>query len=65
MQKFLIVVEKGGDNYSAYVPDLPGGIATGKTKEEVEEHMIEEMEFHIQGHLQDEPSPLKTDSIPQ
>lgn len=51
MQKFLIVVEKGGDNYSVYVPDLPGGIATGKTKEEVEEHMIEEMEFHIQGHL--------------
>ncbi len=51
--KFLIVVEKAGDNYSAYVPDLPGCIATGKTKEEVEEHMIKAIKFHIQGLLED------------
>jgi len=49
----LIVVEKAGDNYSAYVPDLPGCIATGKTKEEVEEHMIKAIKFHIQGLLED------------
>nr|WP_319537655.1 type II toxin-antitoxin system HicB family antitoxin [uncultured Methanospirillum sp.] len=53
MYKFLIVVEKAGDNYSAYAPDLPGCIATGKTKEEAEENMIEAMEFHIQGLLED------------
>jgi len=53
MYKFLIVVEKAGENYSAYVPDLPGCIATGKTKEEAEENMIEAMEFHIQGLLED------------
>ena len=53
MYKFLIVVEKAGDNYSAYVPDLPGCIATGKTKEEAEEHMMEAIEFHIQGLLED------------
>ncbi len=53
MYKFLIIVEKAGDNYSAYAPDLPGCIATGKTKEEAEENMIEAMEFHIQGLLED------------
>jgi predicted RNase H-like HicB family nuclease len=53
MYKFLIVIEKAGDNYSAYAPDLPGCIATGKTKEEAEENMIEAMEFHIQGLLED------------
>lgn len=53
MYKFLIVVEKAGDNYSAYAPDLPGCIATGQTKEEAEENMIAAMEFHIQGLLKD------------
>jgi predicted RNase H-like HicB family nuclease len=53
MYKFLVVVEKAGDNYSAYAPNLPGCIATGKSKEKVEENMIEAMEFHIQGLLED------------
>jgi len=53
MYKFLFVVERAGDNYSAYVPDLPGCIATGKTKEEAEEHIIEAIEFHIHGLLED------------
>jgi predicted RNase H-like HicB family nuclease len=34
MHRFLIVIEKAGKNYSAYSPDLPGCIATGKTREE-------------------------------
>ncbi len=41
MQKFLIVIEKAGKNYSAYSPDLPGCIATGETVEEVEKNMYE------------------------
>lgn len=53
MYKFLIIVEKAGNNYSAYAPDLPGCVATGKTREEAEENMIEAIEFHIQGLLED------------
>lgn len=53
MYKFLIVIEKAGDNYSAYAPDLPGCIATGKTREEAEEHMFEAIEFHLQGLIED------------
>jgi predicted RNase H-like HicB family nuclease len=41
MHRFLIVVEKVRKNYSAYSPDLPGCIATGKTREEAEEQMHE------------------------
>ncbi len=53
MNKFLIVIEKAGSNYSAYSPDLPGCIATGKTVEEVEKNMYEAMELHIEGMRQD------------
>jgi hypothetical protein len=34
MHRFLVIVEKAGKNYSAYSPDLPGCVATGKTREE-------------------------------
>ena len=50
---FLIVIEKAGKNYSAYSPDLPGGIATGKTREETEERMHEAIEMHIRGLIED------------
>jgi predicted RNase H-like HicB family nuclease len=53
MYKFLIVVEKAGENYSAYAPDLPGCIATGATRVETEELMMEAIEFHIQGMRED------------
>mgnify|MGYP000232906902 CR=1 FL=1 len=39
MKRFLIVIEKAENNYSAYSPDLPGCVATGKTVEEVESNM--------------------------
>lgn len=53
MYKFLIVIEKSGDNFSAYAPDLPGCVATGQTREETEEQMMEAIELHIHGMLED------------
>ena len=53
MHRFLIVIEKAGKNYSAYSPDLPGCIATGKTREETEERMHEAIEMHIRGLIED------------
>jgi len=45
----LIVIEKTATGCSAYSPDLDGCIATGATKEEVEQNMREAIEFHIEG----------------
>ena len=59
MSKYLIVVEETPTGYSAYSPDLPGCVATGKTKEEVERVMNEAIEFHIGGLREDgEPVPV-------
>ena len=56
MYRFLIVVEKVKENYSAYSPDLPGCVATGETREETEHNMHDAIKMHIQG--------LKEDNIP-
>ena len=53
MYRFLVIIEKAKSNYSAYSPDLPGCIATGKTREEAEQNMHEAIEMHIQGLLED------------
>ena len=58
--KFLVVVEKRQTNYSAYSPDLPGCIATGKTVEQTLDEMRLAIEFHLEGMIEngDElPSP--------
>lgn len=61
MYRFLIVIEKADNNYSAYSPDLPGCVATGKTREEVERNMHEAVEMHVQGMLEDNlPIPEST-----
>jgi len=61
MYRFLIVIEKAENNYSAYSPDLPGCVATGKTREETERNMHEAVEMHIHGLLEDElPIPEST-----
>jgi len=49
MVKYIIIIEKTGTGYSAYVPDLPGCIATGKTKAMVEKNMFEAIQFHLEG----------------
>ena len=53
MHRFLVIIEPGQRNYSAYVPDLPGCIATGKTLEEVKSNMREAINMHIQGMIED------------
>jgi predicted RNase H-like HicB family nuclease len=49
MMRFAVVVEKAASNYSAYVPDLPGCIATGKTVEETLREIVGAIEFHLEG----------------
>jgi predicted RNase H-like HicB family nuclease len=49
MNRYAIVVEKAKSNYSAYVPDLPGCVATGATVKETERRLQEAIEIHVQG----------------
>ena len=46
--RYAIVIEKAGNNYSAYVPDLPGCVAAGQTIEEVEAQVREAIEFRVE-----------------
>ena len=57
MHRFLIVIEKAEDNYSAYSPDLPGCIATGANREETERNMHEAIEMRG-GHLIEDNLPV-------
>jgi predicted RNase H-like HicB family nuclease len=54
--RYAIVIEKAEDNYSAYVPDLPGCVAAGPTIEAVEKDIRDAIRFHIDG--------LKADGLP-
>ena len=51
--RYAIVIEKAENNYSAYVPDLPGCVATGASVEEVEVQIREAIEFHLDGLRED------------
>lgn len=51
--RYAIVVEKAGNNYSAYAPDLPGCIATGSSVKEAEQEISEAIKFHIDGLRED------------
>ena len=51
--KYLIVIEKTKTGYSAFSPDLPGCVATGSTKEEVQQNMREAISFHVEGMHQE------------
>ncbi len=53
MYRFLVVLEKAENNYSAYSPDLPGCVATGATREEAERNMHEAVGMHVRGLLED------------
>ena len=62
--KYAIVIEKSDSNYSAYVPDLPGCVATGATTEEAEKEIREAIEFHIEGMKEDgEAIPVPSSSV--
>ena len=51
--RYAVVIEKARGNYSAYVPDLPGCIATGDTEAEVESLIREAIELHVVGLRED------------
>ncbi len=53
MKRYAIVVEDAGTNLAAYVPDLPGCVATGQTKEEVERLIRSAIELHLEGMVED------------
>ena len=58
MHRFLVVIEKTEDNYSAYLPDMPGCVASGDTREEVEQNIHEAIQSHVRGMSEDgEPIP--------
>jgi len=53
MTKYLVVFEKAQRNWSAYVPDLPGCVAAGRTRAETAKLIREAIEFHIEGMRQE------------
>ena len=53
MKRYAIVIEKAAANYTGYVPDLPGCIATGATVEETEQLLREAIELHVEGMRED------------
>ena len=64
MKKYAVVIESGPDNLSAYVPDLPGCVTTGKTVEEVEQNIREAIGLHLEGMVEDgEPIPEPSTAV--
>lgn len=59
--RYAVVIERAAGNYSAYVPDLPGCVATGATVEETEAQIREAIEFHLDG-LREDGLPIPTPS---
>jgi predicted RNase H-like HicB family nuclease len=55
--KYAVIIEKGQNNYSAYVPDLPGCVTTGLTIEETEANIKEAIDLHLEG-LREEGQPV-------
>ncbi|MBI5278939.1 MAG: type II toxin-antitoxin system HicB family antitoxin [Burkholderiales bacterium] len=51
--QYLVVIEQGPTSFGAYVPDLPGCVAVGETREEVTQLIHEAIEFHIEGMKED------------
>jgi len=53
MKRFLVIIEKATSNYSAYSPDLPGCVATGKTKDQAARNMHQAIKAHLDGLRED------------
>ena len=51
--RYAIVIEKGPTSYGAYVPDLPGCVAVGKTSDEVRKLIVEAVPMHLEGLRED------------
>lgn len=62
-RKYAVVIERAKRNYSAYVPDLPGCVATGNTPEETQRNIAAAIEFHLRGMAADgDPVPAEPSS---
>lgn len=62
--RYAVIVEEGENSFGAYVPDLPGCIAAGETREEVLKLIQEAIEFHVEGLREDgQPVPEPSSSI--
>ena len=62
--RYAIVIEKAENNYAAYVPDLPGCVATGQTIEETEKEIREAIDLHLRGLREDGlPIPEPSSSV--
>lgn len=62
--KYAVIVEEGENSFGAYVPDLPGCVAVGETKQEALNLIQEAIEFHIEGLRQEgQPVPEPSSSI--
>lgn len=62
--RYAIVIEKAEANYAAYVPDLPGCVATGLTVEETEQQIREAIDLHLRGMREDGlPIPEPSSSV--
>ncbi len=63
-QSFAVVIEQAGANYSAYVPDLPGCVASGESQDQVLQHIREAIAFHLEGLAADaQPLPAHRTSV--
>jgi len=54
--KYLVIIEQAHNNYSAYLPDVPGCVATGKSPDEARREIIRALQMHLDG--------LKEDGLP-
>lgn len=62
--RYAVIIEEGDQSFGAYVPDLPGCVAVGETREEVLKLIEEAIEFHIEGLQEDgQPIPRPSSSI--
>lgn len=64
--RYTIVIEKSPQNYAAYVPDLPGCVATGASEAEVIDEIREAIQFHIESlreHHEPVPEPRSTATV--
>jgi predicted RNase H-like HicB family nuclease len=62
--RYAVVIEKAEGNYSAYVPDLPGCVATGSTVSEVESEIRDAIAFHLEGMREDgQPVPPPSSQV--
>ena len=65
MQQYLVIIERGPTSFGPCVPDLPGCVAVGESRQEVESLIREAIEFHIEGLRQDGHAVPEPHSTPQ